>query len=156
MEQSKQPYSCFSFYILYFLLKKTKQNSSAVCFLSTLSLFNIITQGSLSEMPDSNSTVMFYRQDVAGVVYRRVQGLEEDLEKSEEKLVIANQKLDKVKRHGTKSGKDDIWTRHCWSIGCNNRGRLWADEEGAAKQERGGREENDPAGGPAQGGQVYC
>ena len=51
---------------------------------------------------------MFYRQDVAGVVYRRVQGLEEDLEKSEEKLVIANQKLDKVKRHGTKSGKDDI------------------------------------------------
>ena len=59
-------------------------------------------------MPDSNPTVMFYRQDVAGVVYRRVQGLEEDLEKSEEKLVIANQKLDKVKRHGTKSGKDDI------------------------------------------------
>ncbi len=29
-------------------------------------------------------------------VYRRVQGLEEDLEKSEEKLIIANQKLDKV------------------------------------------------------------
>jgi hypothetical protein len=30
------------------------------------------------------------------VGYRRVQGLEEDLEKSEEKLIIANQKLDKV------------------------------------------------------------
>jgi hypothetical protein len=30
---------------------------------------------------------------------RRVQGLEEDLEKSEEKLLIANQKLDKVKDH---------------------------------------------------------
>jgi hypothetical protein len=28
---------------------------------------------------------------------RRVQGLEEDLEKSEEKLLIASQKLDKVK-----------------------------------------------------------
>jgi hypothetical protein len=28
-----------------------------------------------------------------------VQGLEEDLEKSEEKLLIANQKLDKVKDH---------------------------------------------------------
>ena len=30
-------------------------------------------------------------------VFRRVQGLEEDLEKTEERLLLANQKLDKVK-----------------------------------------------------------
>jgi hypothetical protein len=29
--------------------------------------------------------------------FRRVQGLEEDLEKTEERLLLANQKLDKVK-----------------------------------------------------------
>ncbi len=39
----------------------------------------------------------FKNYNVDGDVrYRRVQGLEEDLEKSEEKLIIANQKLDKV------------------------------------------------------------
>jgi hypothetical protein len=46
---------------------------------------------------DGNGTQRRELYNGDGVVrYRRVQGLEEDLEKSEEKLIIANQKLDKV------------------------------------------------------------
>jgi hypothetical protein len=41
---------------------------------------------------------------------RRVQGLEEDLEKSEEKLLIASQKLDKVKSPPNPTSRD-IWKK---------------------------------------------
>jgi hypothetical protein len=58
------------------------------------SIFDVDSKRRREWNPETGIQKLQWRRRCA--VYRRVQGLEEDLEKSEEKLIIANQKLDKV------------------------------------------------------------